>query len=99
MPNGARMGCRKRFVDNLRFGLCRDRLLRRREIVVLTRDYVDAERKLMDDKSREKMSAAQQGRKLFLDEVQGWYDREAKRLEAILARLDARWVAVTHLRS
>ena len=99
MPNGARMGCRKRFVDDSIFGLCRDRLLRRREIVVRTRDYVDAERKLMGGKGREKTSAAQQGRKLFLDEVQGWYDQEAKRLEAILARWDARWVAVTHLRS
>jgi hypothetical protein len=76
-----------RFLDNLRYGICRDRLIRRRVVVVRTLAFLGAERNLIDASPHWNNPSSQQIRKRLLDKIHGWYDLELKKIDAVLARV------------
>jgi hypothetical protein len=61
--------------------------MRRRKVIVRTLEYVDGERKIVDSNQVWKTSRAQQKRKNLLDKIHGWYDKEAKKIDMVLARM------------
>jgi hypothetical protein len=61
--------------------------MRRRKVVVRTLEYVDGERKTVDDNRVWKSASAQQKRKNLLEKIRGWYDKEAKKIDTVLARI------------
>jgi hypothetical protein len=67
--------------------LCHARLTRRRKIVGQTLQYVDREQKAVDSNRAWKNQAAQQRRKNLLNKIHGWYEREAKKIDSVVARL------------
>jgi len=76
-----------RFANGLRYSQCSDRLLRRREMVLRTRDFVAAQRDTMPCHGGESLDDLRLRRQQHLDEVYGWYDKEAKRIDAVLELL------------
>jgi hypothetical protein len=78
-----------RFPDNLRYKLCRDRLMRRRKVVVRTLKYLDSERKVVDTNRQWKNSLVRGNRRRLLDNLYGWYDLELEKIDAVLDRLTA----------
>ena len=77
-----------RFVENLSYILCRDRLMERRQVVVRMLDYLDAERNIVESNRQWKDPSAQPNRRRLLDEVRGWYDQEVKEIDVALDRLN-----------
>jgi hypothetical protein len=67
--------------------ICQARLTRRRKVVVRTLEYVDGERKTIDSNRIWKSPSAQQRRRSLLNKLHGWYDKEAKKIDMVLARL------------
>jgi hypothetical protein len=68
--------------------ICQARLTRRRKVVVQTLEYVNGERKTVDSNRVWKSQAALTNRRKLLDKIHGWYDKEAKKIDTVLARLD-----------
>jgi hypothetical protein len=77
-----------RMIENRRYVLCRDRLRRRRLVVVRTLDHIDAERSIVDINRRWKSPSTQQNRRRWLEEVYGWYVMELKQIDLVLDRLE-----------
>jgi hypothetical protein len=82
------------FDENWKYALCRGRLIRRRKVVARTLDYLDTERNRVDTNRRWGDPSAQPGRKRLLDEVRGWYDKEVKKIDRTLDRLNRPSTAV-----
>lgn len=76
------------FVENWRYRLCRDRLVQRRKVVARTLDYLDTERNRVDTNRQWGNRSAQPSRRRLLDEVHGWYDKEVKKIDMTLERLN-----------
>jgi hypothetical protein len=77
-----------RFADNLRYALCRFRLMQRRKVVVRTLDHLDAEREIVDTNRQWKSPSTQRKRRRLLDEIHGWYGKELKKIDMVLERLN-----------
>lgn len=76
-----------RFLDNLRYRICCDRLRRRRKVVVRTLNYLDAERKIVDTNGQWENPWVQRNRMWLLDKIHRWYDKELKKIDTVLGRL------------
>jgi hypothetical protein len=68
--------------------LCRDRLAQRRNIIVQTLDYLDAERRNLDVNRVWIAPSSQRKRRDFLDEIHAWYDAELQQINAALEHPD-----------
>lgn len=77
-----------RLLDNPRYSPCRDRLVRRRKVVVRTLDYLDGERNIVDANQQWKNPLVQRNRKRMLDQIHDWYDGELKKIDMTLDRLN-----------
>lgn len=77
-----------RFDADQRWSLCRNRLMKRREVVLRTLDYLDDERKMVDANRQWTSPSAQRSRRRLLDEIHGRYDTELKTIDVTLRRLN-----------
>jgi hypothetical protein len=77
------------FADKRRkYALCRERLTQRRNLVVRTLDYLNDERKIVKTNRTWKSPVTQRKRSDLLDEIQGWYDAELKKINEVLERMN-----------
>lgn len=75
------------FSDALRYQVCRDRLRRRRDVVLRTVAYLDCERNLLDAKNQNAGRSVLRQRKQLLDEIHVRYVAEANKIAVVLDRL------------
>jgi RNA polymerase-binding transcription factor DksA len=71
------------FLDNL----FRERLLKRRQVVVLTLRYLAAEKKVVDQNREWKSACAAESRKRLLAVLRNGYEDELEKIESALARV------------
>jgi hypothetical protein len=76
-----------RFLVDLRYSICRDRLIRRREVVVQTLGLLRVERSLVEANRQWNNPSSQRTRRRLLDKIHGWYDLELKKIDDVLGRL------------
>jgi len=78
-----------RFLDKSSgYRVCRNRLLRRRKIVVRTLEFLDAEQKIAETNDEWQSLSTRRKRRRLLHEIHGWYDKEVKKIDTVLARLN-----------
>jgi RNA polymerase-binding transcription factor DksA len=65
----------------------RERLLKRRQVVVLTLRYLAAEKKVVDQNRQWASASAEKRRKRLLALVRSWYEDELDKIKSSLARV------------
>jgi RNA polymerase-binding transcription factor DksA len=66
--------------------LFRERLLKRRQVVILTLRYLASEKKVVDNNRQWKNASAEKSRKQLLALLRHWYDDELAKIESALTR-------------
>jgi RNA polymerase-binding transcription factor DksA len=74
-------------IIKLRDNLFRERLLKRRQVVVLTLRYIAAEKKMVDQNRQWKSASAEESRKRLLALLRDWYEDELEKIDSALARI------------
>ncbi len=84
-----------RFADNRTgYALCRARLVRRRTVVARTLQYIEGERRNLENNRTGKILPMLQKRRDLLDKIRGWYVTELKTIDSVLPRLNE--LAIRH---
>jgi hypothetical protein len=62
--------------------------MQRRNVVVRTLDYIDAERRTVATNRQWENPAARRNRTRLLDRIRGWYHTELRKIDTVLDRLN-----------